>query len=59
MPTSSSPLVLLLLVPICLGEIFTNPFHLRAAFLAEGRIVQRMLKLGIGEETSVGKNIAE
>ncbi len=41
------------------GEIFTNPFELRAAFIAENRVVGVLLGLGVDDETELGKAISE
>ena len=41
----------------CGGEIFTNPFLLRGAFLTEGDIVRMITGFGIDQNTSLGEAI--
>ena len=41
----------------CGGEIFTNPFLIRAAFLTEGEIVRMITGFGIDQNTSLGEAI--
>ena len=43
----------------CGGEVFTNPFLLREAFLTEGELVKRIVEFGIDSNTSLGKAIEE
>ena len=43
----------------CGGEIFTNPFLLRAAFLTEGEIVRMITGFGMDRNTSLGEAIVE
>ena len=41
----------------CGGEIFTNPFLLRGAFLTEGEIVRMITGFGIDRNTTLGEAI--
>ena len=43
----------------CGGEVFTNPFLLREAFLTEGELVKRIAEFGIDSNTLLGKAIEE
>ena len=57
--TLTVSLFLLVMSDLSSGEIFTNPFQLKAAFILEHQLIKNITSVGISSDTYLGEAIAE